>query len=133
MIQHGIDPLAQASESYTTDLPLQERLGDLLAYAAATGRLTDDEVELVETSVTVEARIRHQAQRQCEEHQQWLADQAAKQREHQRESQRRWEELTDASLRRRAHYEATGIVTYPDDPEPSAASCEADRQEAETC
>ena len=57
-----------ASPSYTTDFSLQERLQDLLSYAEVTGRLTEDEVDLVAHSVTDEARSRHAVEQQWEEY-----------------------------------------------------------------
>src|SRR5215468_7691048 len=56
-----------ASPSYTTDFSLQERLQDLLSYAEVTGRLTEDEVELVAHSVTDEAHSRHAIEQRWEE------------------------------------------------------------------
>jgi head-tail adaptor len=74
-----------ASPSYTTDFSLQERLQDLLSYAEVTGRLTEDEVDLVAHSVTDEARSRHVVEQQWEDYWQWRADVA---RRHQEESRR---------------------------------------------
>jgi len=70
-----------APPSYTTDFSLQERLQDLLSYAEVTGRLTEDEVELVAHSVTDEARSRHAIEQRWEEYWQWRADMARRHRE----------------------------------------------------
>ena len=81
----GINHSPIAPPSYTTDFSLQERLRDLLSYAEVTGRLTEDEVDLVAHSVTDEARSRHAIEQQWDEYWQWRADVARKHRE---ESQR---------------------------------------------
>ena len=80
-----IDQSPIAPSSYTTDFSLQERLQDLLSYAEVTGRLTEDEVDLVAHSVTDEARSRHAIEQQWEEYWQWRADVA---RTHREESRR---------------------------------------------
>ena len=101
-----------ASPSYTTDFSLQERLQDLLSYAEVTGRLTEDEVDLVAHSVTDEARSRHAVERQWEEYWQWRADVARRHREESRRAERervaredqmvaRWRADTDAERRGR--------------------------------
>ena len=76
-----------ASPSYTTDFSLQERLQDLLSYAEVTGRLTEDEVDLVAHSATDEARRRHAIEQQWEEYWQWRADVARKHREESRRAE----------------------------------------------
>ena len=77
-----------APPSYTTDFSLQERLQDLLSYAEVTGRLTENEVDLVAQSVTDEARSRHAIEQQWEEYWQWRADVARRQREESRQAER---------------------------------------------
>ena len=77
-----------ASPSYTTDFSLQERLQDLLSYAEVTGRLTEDEVDLVAHSVTDEARSRHAIEQRWEEYWQWRADVARRHREDSRRAER---------------------------------------------
>src|SRR5262249_21006908 len=77
-----------APPSYTTDFSLQERLQDLLSYAEVTGRLTEDEVDLVAHSVTDEARSRHAIERQGGEYWQWRADGARRHREGSRRAER---------------------------------------------
>ena len=102
-----------APESYTRDFPLEDRLGDLLAYAVVTNQLTDEEAELVATALTDGARRRHGIERQTAEYQQWLADVAAKHGEQQRDSQRQSDDLADAALRRQAVYQATSRAVVP--------------------
>lgn len=77
-----------APPSYTTDFSLQERLQDLLSYAEVTGRLTEDEVDLVAQSATDEARSRHAIEQRWEEYWQWRADVARKHREDSRRAER---------------------------------------------
>ena len=84
----GINQSPIAPPSYTTDFSLQERLRDLLSYAEVTGRLTEDEVDLVAHSVTDEARSRHAIERQWEEYWQWRADVARRHREESRRAER---------------------------------------------
>lgn len=68
--------------TYVRDFPMADRLGDLLAWALVVSRLTDDEVELIEASVTAEAMERHEWRRQLAEHRRWLATARRAQREH---------------------------------------------------
>ena len=70
-----------ASPSYTADFSLQERLQELLSYVEVTGRLTEDEVDLVAHSVTAEARSRHAIEQRWEQYWQWRADVVRRHRE----------------------------------------------------
>jgi len=85
--EQRLNPIWVAPESFTTDVPLPERLDDLLVFGLATGRLTDQEAELVEIAFANEARGRHAVERQWDEdYQRWLAGVAG------RGAGRRWED-----------------------------------------
>jgi hypothetical protein len=70
-----------APTSYTTDFSLEDRMRDLLRFALATERLTEDEVDLVATSLTAEAQSRHATEREWDRYWKWRADVAREQRE----------------------------------------------------
>jgi hypothetical protein len=89
-----------ASPAYTTDFSLQERLQDLLSYAEVTGRLTEDEVDLVAHSVTDEARSRHAIEQQWEEYWQWRADVSRRHREESRRAEQERAAREDQMLAR---------------------------------
>ena len=91
-----------APTSYTSDFPLEDRMRDLLGYALATERLTEDEVDLVATSLTAEARSRHVVEREWDRYWKWRADVAREQRESFRRAEREREARDNEVIARTA-------------------------------
>jgi hypothetical protein len=118
-----------ASASYTSDFALEDRVRDLLGFALATGRLTEDEIDMVATSLTAEARSRHAAEREWERYWQWRADVAREQRENFRRAERERAARADEVIARTAalrEAEQRNML--------SSRRSEADRgREAEAC
>jgi hypothetical protein len=75
-----LNPIWLAPESFIKDVPLADRLDDLLVFGLASGRLTDEEVELVEAAFVNEQRGRHAVDGHWdEEYRRWQAEIAAQQ------------------------------------------------------
>lgn len=71
--------------TYADDFTPIERLRDVLAWAEVVGRLTEEEVELVEASMTAEAIERHRWAERLAEFEQWTAEAEAQYREGRRQ------------------------------------------------